>query len=164
MSQQQKTLQRVGRSMMHRPRLTCTCHTLEPLACSLASLLLLLIQQTKYGWHNLLWFTVQHDYIIAFGWWDSTQTIGYHCAWRFANGGNPRVEEVKENVWNKTWSLDYWWHGPLMVRFLGGPLRLNERAAHDIFSGRISQSRYEPPANVEKTFKFFWVERTTRWQ
>jgi len=47
------------------------------------------------------------------------------------------------------------WHGPLMVRILGGPLRLNERAANDIFSGRTSPSRYEPPADVEKTFKNF---------
>jgi len=44
---------------------------------------------------------------------------------------------------------------PLMVRFLGGPLRLNERAADDIFSGWISPSRYEPATNVEKTFKIF---------
>jgi len=35
------------------------------------------------------------------------------------------------------------------------PLRLNERAADDIFSGWISTSRYEPPADVEKTFKIF---------
>jgi len=44
------------------------------------------------------------------------------------------------------------WHGPLMGRFLGGPLRLNEWAADDIFSGWTSPSCYEPPANVEKNF------------
>jgi len=44
------------------------------------------------------------------------------------------------------------WHGPLMVRFLGGTLRLNERAADDIFSSWISPSRYETPANVKKIF------------
>ena len=59
---------------------------------------------------------------------------------------------------------DYRWHGPLMVRILGGPQRLNERVANDIFSGWISPSRYKLPADVEKTFKLFWVERTTRWQ
>jgi len=42
-----------------------------------------------------------------------------------------------------------------MVRILGGPLRLNERAANDIFSGWTSPSRYEPPADVEKNFKIF---------
>ena len=42
-----------------------------------------------------------------------------------------------------------------MVRISGGPLRLNERAANDIFSGWISPSRYEPPADVEKTIKIF---------
>jgi len=47
------------------------------------------------------------------------------------------------------------WHGPLMARFLGGPLRLNERAANNIFSSWISPSRNEPPTNVEKTFKIF---------
>jgi len=36
-----------------------------------------------------------------------------------------------------------------------GPLRLNERAANDIFSGWISLSRCKPPTNVEKTFKIF---------
>jgi len=51
-----------------------------------------------------------------------------------------------------------------MDQILGGPLRLNERAAHNIFSGWILPSRYEPPANVEKTLQFLWVERTTRWQ
>jgi len=51
-----------------------------------------------------------------------------------------------------------------MVRFLGGPLRLNERAADDIFSGWISPSPYEPLDNVEKNFKFFRVKRTTWWQ
>ena len=40
-----------------------------------------------------------------------------------------------------------------MVRILGGPLRLNERAADDMFSGWMSLSPYEPPANVEKTYK-----------
>jgi len=43
-----------------------------------------------------------------------------------------------------------------MVRFLDGSLRLNERAADDIFSGWTSPSRYEPPSNVENTFKFFF--------
>jgi len=38
---------------------------------------------------------------------------------------------------------------------LGGPLRLNEWAANDIFSGWTSPSRYDPPADVEKTFKSF---------
>jgi len=42
-----------------------------------------------------------------------------------------------------------------MVRFLGGPLRLNERAADNIFSGWTSPSRYEPPADVEKNIKIF---------
>jgi len=42
-----------------------------------------------------------------------------------------------------------------MVRILGGPLRLNERVANDIFSGWISPSRYESPADVEKLQKFF---------
>ena len=51
-----------------------------------------------------------------------------------------------------------------MARFLGGPLRLNERAADDIFSGWISPSPYEPLDNVEKNFKFFRVKRTTWWQ
>jgi len=38
------------------------------------------------------------------------------------------------------------------------------RAADDIFSGWTSPSRYEPPTDVEKNFKiFFLVERTTRW-
>jgi len=51
-----------------------------------------------------------------------------------------------------------------MARFLGGPLRLNERAADDIFRGWISPSPYEPLDNVEKNFKFFRVKRTTWWQ
>jgi len=42
-----------------------------------------------------------------------------------------------------------------MIRILGGPLKLNERAANNIFSGWTSPSRYEPPADVEKTFKIF---------
>jgi len=42
-----------------------------------------------------------------------------------------------------------------MVRFVGGPLRLNERAANDIFSGWISPSRYGSPVDVEKNFKIF---------
>ena len=42
-----------------------------------------------------------------------------------------------------------------MVRFLGEALRLNERAADDIFSSWISPCRYESPANVEKSFKVF---------
>jgi len=42
-----------------------------------------------------------------------------------------------------------------MVRILGGPLRLNERVAIDIFSGWTSPSRYKPPGDVEKTFNFF---------
>jgi len=42
-----------------------------------------------------------------------------------------------------------------MVRILGGPLRLYERAAHSIFSGWILPSCYEPPANVEKNFTIF---------
>jgi len=42
-----------------------------------------------------------------------------------------------------------------MIRIFGGSLRLNERAANDIFSGWTSLSRYEPPADVEKTFKIF---------
>jgi len=42
-----------------------------------------------------------------------------------------------------------------MVRILGGPLRLNERAANDISSGWTSPSRYESPADLEKTFKNF---------
>jgi len=37
-----------------------------------------------------------------------------------------------------------------MARILGGPLRLNERAANNIFSGWTSPSRYEPPVDVEK--------------
>jgi len=40
-----------------------------------------------------------------------------------------------------------------MVRILGG--MLYERAAHNIFSGWILPSRYEPPANVEKNFIIF---------
>jgi len=43
-------------------------------------------------------------------------------------------------------------------RYLSGfwrVLRLNERAADDIFSGWSSASRYEPPANAGKTFKIF---------
>ena len=42
-----------------------------------------------------------------------------------------------------------------MVRILGGPLRLIKRAANNIFSGWTSPSRYEPPSDVEKTFKIF---------
>jgi len=42
-----------------------------------------------------------------------------------------------------------------MVRILGGPLRLNERAANDIFSGWTLPSSYELPADVEKTSNFF---------
>ena len=42
-----------------------------------------------------------------------------------------------------------------MVRILGGPLRLNERAANDIFSGWTSPSRYGPPVDVEKNFNIF---------
>ena len=42
-----------------------------------------------------------------------------------------------------------------MVRILGGPLRLNERATYNIFSGWILPSRYEPPANVETNFTIF---------
>jgi len=38
---------------------------------------------------------------------------------------------------------------------LGGPLRLSERAADDIFSGWISPSRYEPPNNIGITFTYF---------
>ena len=45
-----------------------------------------------------------------------------------------------------------------MVRILGGPLRLNERAANDIFSGWTWPSRYESPAGVEKTFKNFLLK------
>ena len=43
-----------------------------------------------------------------------------------------------------------------MARISGRPLRLNERAANNIFSGRTSPSRYEPPADVEKNLKIFW--------
>jgi len=39
-----------------------------------------------------------------------------------------------------------------MVRLLGRLVRLNERAADDIFDGWISTSR---PANVEKNFQIF---------
>ena len=42
-----------------------------------------------------------------------------------------------------------------MVQILDGPLRLNERAANDIFSGWTSPSRCRPPADVEKNFKIF---------
>ena len=42
-----------------------------------------------------------------------------------------------------------------MVRIFGGPLKLDERAANDIFSGWTSPNRYEPPADVEKNFKIF---------
>ena len=42
-----------------------------------------------------------------------------------------------------------------MVWILGGLLRLNERAANNIFSGWTSPSRYKSPADVEKTFKLF---------
>jgi len=42
-----------------------------------------------------------------------------------------------------------------MVRILDGPLRLNERAANNIFSGWTSPSCYEQPADVEKNFKNF---------
>jgi len=40
---------------------------------------------------------------------------------------------------------------------LGGPLRLNERAANNIFSGWTSPSRYESRAgaDVEKNYNFF---------
>jgi len=49
-----------------------------------------------------------------------------------------------------------------MDRFLGGPLRLNERAANNILSGWISPSRYEQPINFEKkSLKFVKVRRTT---
>jgi len=51
-----------------------------------------------------------------------------------------------------------------MFRILSGPLSLNERATNNIFSVWTWPSRYEPPADVEKTLKIFWVERTTRWQ
>jgi len=49
-----------------------------------------------------------------------------------------------------------------MVRILGGPLRLNERGANDIFRGWTSPSRYEPPADVEKNFKILlsWKNHT----
>jgi len=43
-------------------------------------------------------------------------------------------------------------HGPLMVRILGGPLRLNERAANDIFSGWTSPNR---PLMLKKPSKMF---------
>jgi len=38
---------------------------------------------------------------------------------------------------NEQWNnhLQWRWHGPLMVRILGGPLRLNERADYNNFSG-----------------------------
>jgi len=39
-----------------------------------------------------------------------------------------------------------------MARILGGPLRLNARVANNIFKGSTSPSRYEPLADVEKTF------------
>jgi len=42
-----------------------------------------------------------------------------------------------------------------MARILGGPLRLNERAANNTFSGLTSPNRYESPADVENTFKIF---------
>ena len=42
-------------------------------------------------------------------------------------------------------------HGALMVRFLGGSLRLNKRAANDIFSGWISRSRSQL---LKKTLTF----------
>jgi len=41
-----------------------------------------------------------------------------------------------------------------MVRLLGGPLRLNERAADNIFNGWISTSR----PLVLKTYNFFYVK------
>jgi len=48
------------------------------------------------------------------------------------------------------------WHRPLMVRILGGPLRLHKRAANNIFSGWISLNRYEPPAIIEKKLHNFF--------
>ena len=38
----------------------------------------------------------------------------------------------------------------------GRPLKLNERAANNIFSGWTSPSRYEPPAGVEKNLPNFF--------
>jgi len=42
---------------------------------------------------------------------------------------------------------------------LGGPLRLYERAADNIFSGWILPSCYEPTANVEKNFTIFFSSK-----
>ena len=52
------------------------------------------------------------------------------------------------------------WHGPWMIRFLGATLRLKERHADGIFSGWVSSSRCKPPANVEKTLNFFYLDVT----
>jgi len=45
--------------------------------------------------------------------------------------------------------------------FFWGALRLNERAADDIFRGWISPSG---PLMLKKNFDFFLVKRTTWWQ
>jgi len=67
------------------------------------------------------------------------------------------------NAWSSNpVTLNQRWHGPLMVRFWGGPPRLNEWAANDIFSGSISPGRCRPL--TLKNVQSFWVKRTTRWQ
>ena len=42
-----------------------------------------------------------------------------------------------------------------MVRILGGPLRLNERAAHNIFSGWIHRAAMSRPLLLKKLHNFF---------
>ena len=46
-----------------------------------------------------------------------------------------------------------------MVRILGGPLRLNVRAAHNIFSGWILPSRYDRPLMLKKPLQFFFSSK-----
>jgi len=100
---------------------------------------------------------------------DTAKTLD-NSLWSLSRSRSPKPWNLSERSWSifsrsrsgvgvKNFRLrtplDERWHGPLMVRILGGPLSLNERAAHNIFSGWILPNRYEPPANVEKTFKIF---------
>jgi len=47
------------------------------------------------------------------------------------------------------------WQGPLIVPFFGRAADVERAGRWRYFSGWTSPIRYEPPADVEKTFKFF---------
>jgi len=69
------------------------------------------------------------------------------------NSGNTGADNQDETAHPKS--------GPLAARILGGPLRLNGRAADNIFSGWILPSCYEPPCYWWKNYSAIKVSETT---